>query len=146
MDYYTAGDTAAAVRQQCATKFAGVKPVAGGNDANVHVYGDTGIIQYSDPDNRADVALSQGGLFDFGRDQTVRILGVRAHPSLGDITVTIGDRDNANHDVIVETPATEIVWFNTPIPVLPSQVVKISSVGFDAAGFVDLYVVKGSWF
>lgn len=141
-----AGDTAIALRQESTAAFAGVKPVIATVECDPHVYEETEVIQYSNPSDRTQKALTAGGLFDFSEEQTVRILGVRAHNGNGNITVTVGDRGNTTHDVVVATPATDVVWFNTPIPVLPSQVVKIATASGNANGFVDLYVVKGSWF
>ena len=142
-----AGDTAMAWRQSCASQFTGVNPQnAEPVTFKARVDADTGIIEYANPSDPAETALAQGGLFDFGREQTVRILGYRAHSGLGDITVTIGDRDNALHDVVIGSAAGVEHRFNTPVPVLASQVVKISSASGNAAGFIDLYVVKGSWF
>ena len=141
-----AGDTALALRQESANAFAGAEPV----DAAAKVYDPqvypSGVIQYSNPDDRTQKALTAGGLFDFTQEQTVRILGVRGLTACGDITMVVGDRDNTDHDVTVNVPATGFVWFNTPVPVLPSQVVKVSTASGSAKGFIDLYIVKGSWF
>jgi len=49
------------------------------------------------------------------------------------------------HDVPVGTPAASRIVFFPPVILLPTQVLKVSTAAANAAGWLDIYVVKGDW-
>lgn len=50
------------------------------------------------------------------------------------------------HDVPVGTPTASRLVFDTPLIVLASQVLKVTTASAQATGWLDVYVVKGDWF
>ena len=141
-----AGQTTIGIRQTSTAAFDGSAPEGPASKAYVAVAnGTTKIIQYVDPDNRDLIALDQGGLYDFGNDQTVLLKEVRAASANGNITVVIGDRGDTDHDVTIGTAAAAHREFND-VAILPSQVLKVSTASAAAGGYIEVYVVKGDWF
>jgi len=237
---YIAGQTPAALRQRSTKAFDGTRP----QNAGAVVYEPFAIekqLTYVNPDNHAAYALDQGGLYDFGDEQTVRVLEVRALAALGNISIIVTDREDlqtmsltvggstpaidlvtagvepgdkvtvtvdaagteevftvkevvdattmvleeihpsyalvapdafsivgpknvvryshtlagadtldidpvTTHDVPLGTPAASHLEFTAPVIVTPSQVLKVTTAGSNALGWVDVYVVKGDWF
>jgi len=132
------GQLPIAFRQTCTAAFAGVAPEFS-SKAYVPVI-NNGIIEYADPDDTTKTDLDQGGIFDF--EQNVRLQEIRCDTAAGDIVVTIGDRDNTDHDVEVYNGTGVHIIDVRALIVLASQVVKIES---DSAGWIDVYVVKGEY-
>lgn len=128
--------TPVAARQTCSVAFAGLAPEQAGKAYDPSFK--EGIYEYSDPDNRTLVTLDQGGLYDFGDTQTGEITEFRAPAGAGNVTIDIEDRDGT-HSVEVYNGAGEAQFFRPTIPILPSQRVKITTVG---AGWFDLFVTR----
>ncbi len=126
-------------RQECSAALASKIPKKTGVTYIPTVDPATKIIQFADPTDPSLKSLDQGGLYDFG-ENTVIIKEVRGPTAAGNITVIVGDRDNALHDVAIGTPATGRTVFAEPLIILPSQVLKIATA---SAGWVDVYAVKG---
>ena len=57
------------------------------------------------------------------------------------LDITLG----TTYDVPVGTPITSRLIFIAPLIVLPSQVLKVSTVSSNAAGWIDVYVVKAEY-
>lgn len=89
--HYVAGSIPVILRQISANQFTGVRP-----QNTIAVIFEPRVINklftYVNPNDITKTALAQGGLFDFGDDQNVRILEIRALSSLGNISVIVGDR------------------------------------------------------
>lgn len=142
-----AGQTPLALRQSSAAAFAGVAPQNAEGDAfDTFADKDTKVINYANPENQSETALAQGGLYDFGNDQEVLVKEIRAHSGNGDITVTVGDRGDTAHDVVIGTADAGRRTFSDDLLVLPSQVLKVTTASGVAAGFIDVYIVKADWF
>jgi len=71
-----------------------------------------------------------------GRDGTVRYTHTMAATNTLDIDPL------TTHDTPVGTPAASILQFVPPLIVLPTQVLKVSTAGSHADGWLDIYVVK----
>lgn len=141
--HYIAGSTPAALRQRCAVAFAGLNPqnALGVTFEPVNI---NKLLTYVNPNDPTEFALAQGGKFDFGNDQVVRILEIRALTALGNISVVIGDRGDTTHDISVGTPTASRLVFVEPLIVVPTQIIKVSTVAGNANGWLDVYIVKGS--
>jgi len=87
----------------------------------------------------AERSLVAGDSFSIvGRNGTTRYTHALTGTDTLDITVL------TTHDVPVGTPAASRLVFLPSVVVLPSQVIKISTVSGHADGWVDLYVVKAA--
>lgn len=129
-----------ATRQTCSGAFAGAAPEFSGA-AYLPFYLNH-IYKYVDPGNTTLETLDQGGLFDFGSN--VRAYAITEIRSLlvGNIVVVVEDRDGTHSIQVFSGPGTYAA-FTDPIIVLPSQRVKVSTVG---SGWVDLYVRSAAVF
>lgn len=234
---YIAGLTPTPIRQKSTAAFAGVTPQ---NDTPTvfEPYVVDGVVTYVDPNDHADDALAQGGLYDFGSTPT-KIYEIRSLTACGNISVVIGDKADqktvtltvggstpaidltalgvvagdvitvtvtgssltetytvesvvsatvvktvemvtdrdlvatdvfaitsadggtsryshtlagadtldldvaTTHDTPIGTPATSRLTFENPPVVTPNQVLKVSTVSSNAAGWLDVYAVKG---
>jgi hypothetical protein len=139
------GQTPIGFRQESAAKFTGVAPEnAGGTEFKPFVNPETRVVQYVDENDQAETVLAQGGLFDFG-PETVKIREIRGLAASGDISVIVSDEDGT-HPVAVGTPAAAQLIFHPALVILPSQVLKVSTAAANAAGWIDVYAVKGDWY
>jgi hypothetical protein len=128
--------TPIAARQTCSVAFAGAAPEQAGKAYDPFYR--NGVYEYSDPDDRSLVTLDQGGLYDFGEGQTGEITEFRAPSGAGNVIIAIEDRDGT-HSTEVYNGAGIAQSFHPTIPILPSQRVKITTVG---SGWFDLYVTR----
>ena len=102
--------------------------------------------QYANPDDPADNDLVQGGLYDFDDRHPVDLAEVRAPSVAGNVTLIVEDRTGASkHPTTVHAGSGGYVVFTPPITILPSQVLKASTVGIGTVPnpvWLDIYVVK----
>ncbi len=236
---YIVGQTPAALRQISAAAFAGITP-QNATPVVFTPYVIDHLLTYTNPNDRQEDALAQGGLFDFGDAQAARVLEIRALTALGNISAIVADRQDqktvtltiggaapainlvalgvvagdivtvissgvtetytvvqvdsalilqteeivsdralvatdiftitdakgttvrythtfagvetldinvaTTHDTPVGTPIASRLIFIAPLTVAPHQVLKVSTVGASALGWVDVYAVKADFY
>jgi len=102
--------------------------------------------RYTNPEDAVDNDLVQGGLYDLDDKHPWAITEFRAPSVAGNVTLVIEDRVGADkHPITVHSGSGGYVVFDVPIPVLASQVLKVSTVGIGTGlnpVWVDIYVVK----
>lgn len=133
---YTAGKSPTSLRQISTAAFSGKVPQSSGGVV-FEPFAINGIMTYANPDDHAEVALAQGGLFDFSSAQTVRINEIRAAAALGNISVIVGDRlDLQTMGLTVggATPAIDLV----ALGVVRGDKVVISAVGTETYTVVQV--------
>lgn len=135
-----------AIRQESSTaSFSGVTPqVTDAPNPNIEcvpVYRD-GYYQYANPNDVADNDLAQGGLIDIDDKHPSEIAELRAPVSVGLVTLVIEERVGTNkHPTTVHSAVGGYTVFNPPIPILASQILKITTIN---SGWVDVYIVKAT--
>jgi hypothetical protein len=146
--YIQVGQTVVGVRQTSSVAMAAVAPeVTTGAPPAAYaaqpVVFANGLYQYAYPADPTIVTLSAAGLFDLGTEYTFAIRAIRGHCGGGKImNLSIAERGGALPTVIWTSKDAnnhEETFDGHGLIVLPSQVVLVST---DAAGTVDLYVVR----
>lgn len=139
---FTPGDTPVAVRQTCGAAFTGMPPLvdAGGGLTRPAelVVSATGVMVFVDPEDHAIEALVQAGSFEIATG-TYILKEVRKLSTLANVVITIVDSDGTHGVALLPLAADRVVL---DLTILKGQQVRVSS---DNLGWVDLYVVKGTY-
>lgn len=100
------------------------------------------VYQYANPADDSDNDLIQGGLFDLDDRFEWEIQEFRASVGAGNVTMVVEERTGIDkHPSTVHSGSGVRQYFSVPIPVLPSQVLKVTTTN---PGWVDIYVVKAT--
>jgi len=131
------GELPVAARQVTSATLKGVSPVGPASKPYLPDKFVGGRYDYVDPDDHTLNDLSDGGKFDFGMDDPIRIKEIRCIGAAA--TVTIEDKVGTYSSAVAVVTAGTI--YSAPedgLIVLPSQYIKVTM----GAGSVDIYVVK----